>query len=149
MIRIEDFKSYINNLTSIVEGIDENIIAVTEKHIVKKIKGKKGIILCGIHPLTNSDSDNIDNFKDTSAIMLIILENIELSNVTEDSEIEHYQKLQNIVYDIRNTIKEGKIDCSGIFKSALLQSFIIEPIYSEFGKYNGYSLIFSVNDRIQ
>jgi len=146
MIFIDDYKTYVEEIKDSISEINEVVLAVTEKHLIKKLKDKSGVVLCAIHPSYGSNSDDIDNKRDMNIIMFFLIENIETSNVTETNEVLHYKKMQLIAKAIRTKITEDSRICNHIFKLLKLGSINIDTVYSEFGKYNGYSIMFSVDN---
>ena len=75
MILISEFKTLMQNIASEVEGIDSVVFAATEHQLIKKLAGKKGVIMaCSFPAATNTTTRDEDNYGDTNRIFIFIIE---------------------------------------------------------------------------
>lgn len=138
MISISTFNELCAEILQNVGGIKEHLLVAHEEHAVNKLKTKAGVILLAIFPSADREGGN-DGGIDANSTWFFILEKLP-TDQTNKKEIEQYEKLQEIILDVREFIEEQHSEGDTRLRSYKPGSCKIDPEYNEFGGYNGWSM---------
>lgn len=141
MIGIRDFNTICKNIMSEVEDIDDYILSPTEEYIVKKLKDQPGIILVAVIPSGESDSQGVDNYGDVNTTYFFVIKKEDPTKTTKESELDDYEKTQNIIENIKFFLLKKKETCE-FLRGVNINSFHVDPEYRIFGGWCGWSLSF-------
>lgn len=140
----------ITQLTSVLTALktacdfDHSMLVATENHIIKRLADKEGTVLAMTYPSVDDVSKGIDNVADVDTIFLWAIEKINPSDVDETSEPIHFEKMRLIISDIKDYLRDKKLEGCNILQYINENSFHIDPEYQIFGGWNGYSLSFTL-----
>ena len=147
MIPISRFREWCIELMNEVNAgkvrIEHLVLGVDEGHIIKKIKDKKGVCLCVNYPdATGNGAD--DNETDVQPVYFFVVEKVNPGSQTDDAEMLHYGKLQDITIFLRSTVRNfASGNCLGV---EIDLNDKIEWEYQIFGGFNGLSLGIKITD---
>ena len=147
MIPISRFREWCIELMNEVNVrevlIKHLVMGVDEGHIVKKIKDKQGVCLCVNYPdAVGSGTD--DNAIDVQSLYFFVVEKANPGSQTDDGEMLHYGKLQDIMLLLRTTLRIfAQGNCIGV---EIDLNDKIEWEYQIFGGFNGLSLGIKITD---
>ena len=147
MIPISRFREWCIELMGEVNGggvlIEHLVMGVEEGHIVKKLKDKRGVCLCVNYPdATGSGED--DNETDVQPVYFFVVEKANAGSQTDDEEMQHYGKLQDIMRLLRRVVRDSaQRDCIGV---EVDMNDKIEWEYQIFGGFNGLSMGIKITD---
>lgn len=138
-----------NSTEGILEGkgIDQIIVSPTESHIVKKLKDSKGVCLAVKMPDSDFGIDTVDNYWEENHQLFFLLEKCNPGDFTDQTEREHYQKMQIIMRLVKEYLKNigmNGVGCGG--EETLSKAFHTEWEYQTFGGFNGLSISFDLRD---
>lgn len=122
-----------------IEGI---ALAVREGHLVRKLRDRRGIILCAKYPDCQTSGD-ADNHADSNDIVLFLLEKVPSGQQTDEDELAHYAALQRLMLLLREQILESPLLCGGEQAASGLAT---EWEYDICGGWNGLSIGFKLQD---
>ena len=105
-----------------IEGI---ALAVREGHIIRKLRDRRGVILCAKYPDATVNGD-ADNFSSDNDMVLFLLEKVPSGSQSDEDELAHY-----FVCDDEMQVVSG---------------LTIEWEYDIFGGWNGLSIGFKLQD---
>ena len=147
MIPISRFREWCIELMNEVNAgkirIEHLIMGVEEGHIVKKLKDKRGVCLCVNYPDATGSGDD-DNEKDVQPVYFFVVEKVSPGSQTDDAEMLHYGKLQDITIFLRSTVRNfASGNCLGV---EIDLNDKIEWEYQIFGGFNGLSLGIKITD---
>ena len=147
MIPISRFREWCIELMNEVNAgkirIEHLIMGVEEGHIVKKLKDKRGVCLCVNYPDATGSGEN-DNETDVQPVYFFIVEKVSAGSLTDDAEMLHYGKLQDITRLLRSTVRnDASGNCLGV---EIDLNDKIEWEYQIFGGFNGLSLGIKITD---
>ena len=142
MIRITNFKTLLNQLCTDIANVDGNVLVANEKHLVKRLSDKDGVWLGVTIPSADPESANEDSIAENNIVWIFVLEKVDPGSLTEDEELAHYQKIQDIVSDIKNWLRDKKLEANEFLEYLNLQSLHTDPEY-QFGGWNGWSINFN------
>lgn len=147
MIPISRFREWCIELMNEVNVrevlIKHLVMGVDEGHIVKKIKDKQGVCLCVNYPdAVGSGTD--DNAIDVQSLYFFVVEKANPGSQTDDGEMLHYGKLQDIMRLLRTTLRIfAQGNCIGV---EIDLNDKIEWEYQIFGGFNGLSMGVKITD---
>lgn len=147
MIPISRFREWCIELMNEVNVrevlIKHLVMGVDEGHIVKKIKDKQGVCLCVNYPdAVGSGTD--DNAIDVQSLYFFVVEKANPGSQTDDGEMLHYGKLQDIIRLLRTTLRIfAQGNCIGV---EIDLNDKIEWEYQIFGGFNGLSMGVKITD---
>lgn len=147
MIPISRFREWCIELMNEVNVrevlIKHLVMGVDEGHIVKKIKDKQGVCLCVNYPdAVGSGTD--DNAIDVQSLYFFVVEKANPGSQTDDGEMLHYGKLQDIMRLLRSTLRIfAQGNCIGV---EIDLNDKIEWEYQIFGGFNGLSMGVKITD---
>lgn len=135
------------NGTTEGRAIDQIILSPTESHIIKKLSDKKGICIAVKMADADSNIETIDNYSELNHQLFFVLEKCNPGDFTDQTEREHYQKMQLITRLVKEYLKSiglNGIDCGG--EETLSKPFHTEWEYQTYGGFNGMSISFDLQD---
>ena len=143
MIRITDFNELMNQLTAAIQpenpGLEGHVLVANERHLVRKLSDKSGIWLAVTIPSADPNVYNEDNFGEINVFWMFILEKIDPGSVDDASEIQHYQKIQDVVTSVKNWLRDEFLDGNEFLENLNMNSIHTDPEY-QFGGWNGWSI---------
>ena len=147
MIPISRFREWCIELMSEVNGvevlIEHLVMGVEEGHIVKKLKDKRGVCLCVNYPDATGNGED-DNETDVQPVYFFVVEKANAGSQTDDEEMKHYGKLQDIMRLLRRAVRDSaKRNCIGVVVD---MNDKIEWEYQIFGGFNGLSMGVKITD---
>lgn len=148
MIEIKRFREWLIelkesvNIQTDVAQIDNVAIAVREGHMIRKLKDKRGIILCAKYPDCKTSGD-IDSYTGDNDIVLFLLEKVSSGQQTDEDELMHYGSLQQLMLLLRDLLMTSFLHCG---EMKVTSDYTIEWEYDIFGGWNGLSIGFKLQD---
>ena len=114
--------------------IDGTVIAVSEKHLVKKLRDCTGLMLCANYPDAVSQG-NEDNYRERNSLLLI--EKVPSGQETDEEELLHYARIQQVMQLLKTKLREMDFFCGEVEGA---ESMTVEWEYDVFGGWNGMSI---------
>ena len=141
MINIQRYREMLVELKERVNKvsrtkIDGTVIAVSEKHLVKKLRDCTGLMLCANYPDAVSQG-NEDNYRERNSLLLFLIEKVPSGQETDEEELLHYARIQQVMQLLKTKLREMDFFC-GRVKGA--ESMTVEWEYDVFGGWNGMSI---------
>lgn len=149
MIDIKRFREWLIELKesinkqaedSQIEGV---ALAVREGHMLRKLKDRRGILLCAKYPDGKTEGD-ADSFSTDNDIVLFILEKVPSGQQTDEEELTHYAALQRLMLILRNELMAFPLVCND--EMQVTGALTIEWEYDIFGGWNGLSIGLKIED---
>lgn len=122
--------------------IDGVIVAVSDKHLTKKLKDREGFLLCANFPDAESKG-NSDNYREDNRLLLFLLEKVPAGDETDEEEITHYARMQAVMQVLKSEIRSMDFVCEDISGGVEIST---EWEYDVFGGYNGLSIGLKLTD---
>lgn len=149
MIDIKRFREWLIELKENINGQSEDAkiegiaLAVRDGHLIRKLRDRRGIILCAKYPdaIIKGDADNLTNDND---IVIFLLEKVPSGQQTDDDELAHYACLQQLMVILRNLLIESPFVCHNDMQ--VIADLTIEWEYDIYGGWNGLSIGFKLKD---
>lgn len=126
--------------------IDQVVVGVTEVQLSKKLNDKKGVLLVGYLPTSNSDIQTADNYSEDNHCLLFIMEKREPSKYTEEKELKHLDDMQKIMREVKQWILSHGFNGDTGEPETLSKPFRTEWEHQIYGNYNGLSISFDLKD---
>ena len=149
MISIKRYREWLVELKEIInratEGpkVDGIALAVHEGHIIRKLRDRRGILLCGKYPDAQVNGSE-DACSTDNQVLLFLLEKVSSGQHGDEEELAHYAYLQTLAGILKDALQDGQLMCDD---SVRLQSgLVIEWEYDIFGGWNGLSVSFKLED---
>nr|DAQ67514.1 MAG TPA: hypothetical protein [Caudoviricetes sp.] len=147
MINIQKYRETMLELKERVNAvsktkIDGVVIAVSEKHLVKKLKDKDGLVLCSNYPDSTSTGGK-DNYSEQNSMLLFLLEKVPSGQETDEDELLHYATIQRVMQLLKTRLREMDFTCGDISGA---ENITTEWEYDVFGGWNGLSIGLKLND---
>lgn len=141
MINIQRYREMLVELKERVNKvsrtkIDGTVIAVSEKHLVKKLKDSMGLILCANYPDAVSQGTE-DNYRERNSLLLFLIEKVPSGQETDEEELLHYARIQQVMQLLKNKLREMDFFCGEVDGA---ESMTVEWEYDVFGGWNGMSI---------
>lgn len=141
MINIQRYREMLVELKERVNKvsrtkIDGTVIAVSEKHLVKKLKDSMGLILCANYPDTVSQGTE-DNYRERNSLLLFLIEKVPSGQETDEEELLHYARIQQVMQLLKTKLREMDFFCGEVEGA---ESMTVEWEYDVFGGWNGMSI---------
>ncbi|WP_455609185.1 hypothetical protein [Bacteroides rodentium] len=141
MINIQRYREMLAELKERVNKvsrtkIDGTVIAVSEKHLVKKLKDSMGLILCANYPDAVSQG-NEDNYREQNSLLLFLIEKVPSGQETDEEELLHYARIQQVMQLLKTKLREMDFFCGEVEGA---ESMTVEWEYDVFGGWNGMSI---------
>ncbi|WP_303181738.1 hypothetical protein [uncultured Butyricimonas sp.] len=140
MVKLNDFKLYFEALAAEM-GL-YFLMVVMEEHLRKKLQGKTGTIMALVYP-SATGTGSADNTVDENVCLLYVLENGTKAGMTEDMEFEMYERLQEVIDNIKSKLIIASDENHPLLRELERGRLEIEPEWNVAGGYNGYSIVFS------
>jgi len=128
-------------------GINHILLSPTESHIIKKLSDRKGICLAVKMADSDSNIGSVDNYSEQNHQLFFILEKCGPGDFTDQTEREHYAKMQYITRLVKEYLLNhglNGIDCGG--DETLSKPFHTEWEYQIYGGFNGLSISCDIED---
>lgn len=122
--------------------IDGVIVAVSDKHLTKKLKDCQGFHLCANFPDAESKGHS-DNYSEDNRLLLFLLEKVPAGDETPEEEIIHYSRMQAAMQILKDEIRSMDFACGEISGG---DEITTEWEYDVFGGYNGLSIGLKLTD---
>ena len=122
--------------------IDGVILAVSDKHLTKKLRDQAGFFLCANFPDAESKGMQIIT-KKIIASLLFLLEKVPAGDETDEAEITHYAGMQNVMRILKDEIRDMDFVCGEISGGEDINT---EWEYDVFGGFNGLSIGLKLTD---
>jgi hypothetical protein len=116
--------------------IDGTVIAVSEKHLVKKLRDCTGLMLCANYPDAVSQG-NEDNYREQNSLLLFLIEKVPSGQETDEEELLHYAHIQQVMQLLKTKLREMDFFCGEVEGA---ESMTVEWEYDVFGGWNGMSI---------
>lgn len=147
MIDIQKYREMMLELKERVNAvsktkIDSVVIAVCEKHLVKKLKDREGVVLCSNYPNSSSSGDE-DNYRDENTMFLFLLEKVPSGQENDEEELLHYASIQRVMQLLKTQLREMDFMCGDVSGA---DNITTEWEYDVFGGWNGLSVALKLND---
>lgn len=123
--------------------IDGIALAVHEGHIIRKLRDRQGICLCGKYPDAQVNGA-ADAFSTDNQVLLFLLEKVASGQHSDEDELVHYATLQRLMNALKTELLDGQLLCDNSVR--LTSSLTIEWEYDIFGGWNGLSISFKLED---
>ena len=141
MINIQRYREMLVELKERVNKvsrtkIDGTVIAVSEKHLVKKLRDCTGLMLCANYPDAVSQG-NEDNYRERNSLLLLLIEKVPSGQETDEEELLHYARIQQVMQLFKTKLREMDF-FRGEVEGA--ESMTVEWEYDVFGGWNGMSI---------
>lgn len=141
MINIQRYREMLAELKERVNKvsrtkIDGTVIAVSEKHLVKKLKDSIGLMLCANYPDAVSQG-NEDNYSERNSLLLFLIEKVPSGRETDEEELLHYARIQQVMQLLKTKLREMDFFCGEVEGA---ESMTVEWEYDVFGGWNGMSI---------
>ena len=149
MIDIKRFREWLIELKESVNKqagdaqIEGVALAVREGHMLRKLKDKRGILLCAKYP-DGATSGDSDSFITDNDIVLFILEKVPSGQQTDEDELTHYSSLQQLMLILRDELMDSPFICDD--EMEVRSGLTIEWEYDIFGGWNGLSIGFKLRN---
>lgn len=137
---LAELKARINARTE--THIDGVIIAVSDKHLTKKLRDQTGLFLCSNYPDAESKGET-DNYRENNRLLLFLLEKVAAGDETEEEEMTHYARIQEVMQVLKEEIREMDFVCGEISTGKDIST---EWEYDVFGGFNGLSIGLNLTD---
>ena len=130
MINIQRYREMMVELKESVNKvsrtkIDGTVIAVSEKHLVKKLRDCTGLMLCANYP-------DVRN-----SLLLFLIEKVPSGQETDEEELLHYARIQQVMQLLKTKLREMDFFCGEVEGA---ESMTVEWEYDVFGGLNGMSI---------
>ena len=138
MINIQRYREMLEERVNKVSRtkIDGTVIAVSEKHLVKKLRDCTGLMLCANYPDAVSQG-NEDNYRERNSLLLFLIEKVPSGQETDEEELLHYARIQQVMQLLKNKLREMDFFCGEVEGA---ESMTVEWEYDVFGGWNGMSI---------
>jgi len=142
---LHDIRGKINEvITGDNPRIETVVVSPKEEHLIKKLKDKEGIILCGNFPSCDTTMENSDNQDTSNDCLLFLLEKIPAGSQTDGEELDHFAYMQSIMEKVKANIIQGDYSCE--FNFSTPKQIRTEWEYNIYGGFNGLSIGFDLKE---
>ncbi len=124
------------------DAIDSVVLAVREGHMTKKLRERQGVVLCSNYPDAHLQG-SAHNYSDSNKIYLFVLEKVPSGKETDEEELQHYGRLQEIMRLLRDALLTNDTVCGEIKTD---EDITTEWEYDIFGGWNGLSIGLTLHD---
>lgn len=147
MINIQRYREMLAELKERVNKasrtkIDGTVIAVSEKHLVRKLRDVRGLMLCANYPDAVSQG-NEDNYRERNSLLLFLIEKVPSGQETDEEELLHYARIQQVMQLLKTGLREMDFFCG---EADGAERMTTEWEYDVFGGWNGMSLGLELTD---
>ena len=147
MINIKRYREWLIELKESINKASEDAriegiaIAVHEGHMLRKLRDRRGVVLCAKYPDAKT-TGNVDNHSADNDILLFLLEKVPSGQHDDEEELTHYARLQELVDALLQQLLDGDALCGDGVPG---ETFNVEWEYDIFGGWNGLSVSFKLN----
>ena len=118
MINIQRYREMLVELKERVNKvsrtkIDGTAIAVSEKHLVKKLRYCTGLIRCANSPAAMSQG-NADTYRERNCLLLFLIEKSPSGQETDEEELLHYARIQQVMQRLKTKLREMDFFCGEV-----------------------------------
>ena len=147
MINIQRYREMLLELKERINKVSETpidgvAVAVSEKHLVRKLKDSTGLILCANYPDAVSQG-GADNYREQNNLVLFLLEKVSSGQETDEEELLHYARIQQVMKLLKKEMRELSFVCGDITGT---DGMTTEFEYDVFGGWNGMSVGLKLQD---
>lgn len=148
MITIQRFREWLLELKEAINKdcsaaqIEGIAMAVREGHMIRKLRDRRGIILCGKYPDATT-TGTTDNFGTDNDVVLFLLEKVPSGQHSDEEELLHYATLQRLMLLLRDRLMQSPLLCTDDTQAPV--ELTIEWEYDIFGGWNGLSVGFKLS----
>jgi hypothetical protein len=147
MINIQRYREMVLELKERINAasdtkIDGAVIAVSEKHLVKKLKDSTGLMLCSNYPDATSQG-NEDNYRDLNSVLFFLIEKVPSGQETDEDELLHYARIQQVMQLLKAELRRMDFLCGEVQGAG---SMTTEWEYDVYGGWNGMSIGLKLED---
>lgn len=147
MIDIQRYREMVLELKERVNAksetkIDGVAIAVSEKHLVKKLRDTAGLMLCANYPDAVSVGGG-DLYTEHNALLLFLLEKVPSGKETDEEELLHYARIQRVMQLLKAELRGLDFVCGEV---AGAENMTTEWEYDVYGGWNGMSVGLKLSD---
>lgn len=136
MLLISQLKNLCTEIIEAIPAIDGGfVVVIDEDNAMNKLANKPKTILVASAPSAQS-MGQISSSRNNSIVIFWIL----TKKNTKD-EIEQLEALQPIALQLQTYIHARAEEGCNLFNFLELDSLDIDPVYNQFGGYNGWSLV--------
>jgi hypothetical protein len=143
MIRIIDFNNLMQQMTEAIQPENAElkgfVLVANEKHLVRKLGDKSGVWIAVTIPSADPETENEDNVAENNIFWMFILEKVDPGSLSNEDELQHFQKIQDITTAVKNWLRTQKMEGNEFLEYLNLQSLHTDPEY-QFGGWNGWSI---------
>lgn len=149
MINIRRYREWLMELKQDVNNachtaqINSVVLAVREGHMIRKLKDRRGIMLCANYPDAVVHGA-ADAFSTDNQMLLFLLEKVPSGQQSDEDELQHYAALQHLMNALKTELLDGQLMCDDSVR--LRSDLTIEWEYDIFGGWNGLSVSFKLED---
>lgn len=122
--------------------IDGIAVAVSEKHLIKKLKDSTGLMLCANYPDAVSQGGG-DNYSEQNNLILFLIEKVPSGKETDEEELLHYARIQRVMQLLKSELREMNFVCGEVQGA---DGITTEWEYDIFGGWNGMSVGLKITD---
>lgn len=123
--------------------IEGTCLAVHEGHLIRKLRDRRGIVLCAKYPDATVKGTQ-DAFSTEGQVLLFLLEKVPGGQHSDEDELLHYAALQGLMLRLKCAIQDDGLMCDDSVR--LTSELNIEWEYDIFGGWNGLSIGFKLED---
>lgn len=147
MLEIRRYREMIAEIAASVNRVANNtigasIVAVSEKHLVKKLKDRTGLVLCANYPDATARGER-DNVKEENDVVLFLLEKVASGQDSDEEELQRFARIQETMAVMKDVIRGERFFCGEIDVRAEMKT---EWEYDIFGGWMGMSLGIKILD---
>lgn len=147
MIDILRYREILAELKETVNARSETaiecvVIAVSDKHLMKKLKDKSGLVLCANYPDAEMKGEE-ENYKEDNRLLLFLLEKVASGSETDEEELLHYARIQQVMKLLKEELRRMDFVCGEISGADEIGT---EWEYDVFGGFSGLSIGLKLTD---
>lgn len=147
MINIQEYREMVLELKERINKvsrikIDGVVIAVSEKHLVKKLKDSTGVMLCSNYPDAFSNGGK-DNYNELNSLLLFLIEKVSSGQEADEEELLHYARMQEVMQLLKTELRKMDFVCGNVSGA---EDITTEWEYDVFGGWNGLSIGLKLKD---
>jgi hypothetical protein len=147
MIQIKEFAQMLQDIRGKINQeftgkITGTALSVQPESMIKKLRDKNGIYLCGGYPSCETDVNDSDNYTGKDFCLLFLLEKKSSGDLTSEEELNFYADMQKVGEKIQEILLSDNQSCDYGFSTPKKIRFEWE--YNLIGGWNGISLGFEI-----
>lgn len=122
--------------------IEKVVVAVSDKHLTKKLKDNSGLILCANYPDAELKGQD-DDYQEKNHLLLFLLEKVSSGSETDEEELLHYAHIQQVMKLLKEELRNMDFVCGEISGANEVST---EWEFDVFGGFNGLSIGLKLTD---